>query len=185
VAQSKGSIEPRCGRPTTSPWPVGHVLAHFQKPFCLCVQQRRCSMYPMPKGGSRRKLGRQPNCNAGRPDKWDSRTQSSVRAPPYSTYKYHGAPLAESVKKVRFSPLPQGASKFNLCRVERERGEVLRAGGLSVLSGVLRVARARKLCRNPFRFDGVFQALVRSSAGALPKFYEFWQRADSRVPLVY
>jgi hypothetical protein len=29
-------------------------------------------------------------------------------------------PLAESVKKVRFSPPPQGASKFNLCRVERE-----------------------------------------------------------------
>jgi hypothetical protein len=28
-------------------------------------------------------------------------------------------PLAESVKKVRFSS-PQGASKFNLCRVERE-----------------------------------------------------------------
>jgi hypothetical protein len=29
-------------------------------------------------------------------------------------------PLAESVKKVRFSR-PQGASKFNLCKVERER----------------------------------------------------------------
>jgi hypothetical protein len=29
-------------------------------------------------------------------------------------------PSTESVKKVRFSP-PQGASKFNLCRVERER----------------------------------------------------------------
>jgi hypothetical protein len=29
-------------------------------------------------------------------------------------------PSAESVKKVRFSPPPQGASKFNLCRVERE-----------------------------------------------------------------
>jgi hypothetical protein len=29
-------------------------------------------------------------------------------------------PLAESVKKVRFSPPPQGASKFNLSRVEGE-----------------------------------------------------------------
>jgi hypothetical protein len=28
-------------------------------------------------------------------------------------------PSAESVKKVRFSS-PQGASKFNLCRVERD-----------------------------------------------------------------
>jgi hypothetical protein len=38
---------------------------------------------------------------------------------------------------------------------------------------------------NPFGFDGVFRALVRSSAEALPEFYEFQQRADSRVPLVY
>jgi hypothetical protein len=29
-------------------------------------------------------------------------------------------PRVESVKKVRFSPPPQGASKFNLCRVEIE-----------------------------------------------------------------
>jgi hypothetical protein len=29
VAQSMGSTEPRCGRPATSPWPAGHVLAHF------------------------------------------------------------------------------------------------------------------------------------------------------------
>jgi hypothetical protein len=54
VAQSTGSIEPRCGRPATSPWAVGHVLAHFQKPFYLCVQQRRYSRYPMSKAGARR-----------------------------------------------------------------------------------------------------------------------------------
>jgi hypothetical protein len=53
------------------------------------------------------------------------------------------------------------------------------------LSGVLGVARARKLYQNVFGLDGVFQALVRSSAEALPEFYEFRQRADSRVPLVY
>jgi hypothetical protein len=91
--------------------------------------------------------------------------------------------LAESVKKVRFSPPLQGASQFNLCRVER--GEVLRVGGLPSLSGVLKVARARKLCGNPFRFDGVFQALVRPSVGALLEFYELRQRADPQVPLVY
>jgi hypothetical protein len=64
-------------------------------------------------------------------------------------------PPAEGVKKVRFSPPPtQGASKFNLCRVER--GNVLRVGGLPGLSGVLGVASAQKLCWNPLGFDGVF-----------------------------
>jgi hypothetical protein len=33
-----------------------------------------------------------PICMATRPDKWASRTQSSARAPPYSTYKYPHAP---------------------------------------------------------------------------------------------
>jgi hypothetical protein len=51
--------------------------------------------------------------------------------------------------------------------------------------GVLRAARAWKLCQNLFGFDGVFRALIQSSEGALPEFYEFRQRTDSRVPLVY
>jgi hypothetical protein len=55
----------------------------------------------------------------------------------------------------------------------RKRGEVLRAGGLSGLSGVLGVAQAWKLCQNPLWFNRVFQALVQSSVGALPEFYEF------------
>jgi hypothetical protein len=58
VAQSTGSTEPRCGRTATSPWAAGHVLVYFQKPFCLRVHQRWCSGYPIPKGSSRRKLGR-------------------------------------------------------------------------------------------------------------------------------
>jgi hypothetical protein len=53
------------------------------------------------------------------------------------------------------------------------------------LLGVLRVARAWRLYRSPFGFDGDFQALVRSSAEALLEFCEFRQRADSLVPLVY
>jgi hypothetical protein len=53
------------------------------------------------------------------------------------------------------------------------------------MSEVLRVARARKLCQNPFGFNRVFLALVRPSAGALSEFYEFRQKTDSRVPLVY
>jgi hypothetical protein len=90
-------------------------------------------------------------------------------------------PPAERVKRVRFSPLE--CSQDHSCRVER--GEVLRAGGLLGLSGVLGIAQARKLYRNPFGFDGVFRALVRSSAEALPEFSKFRQRADSRVPQVY
>jgi hypothetical protein len=53
------------------------------------------------------------------------------------------------------------------------------------LSGVLRVARVRKLYRNPLRFDRVFLALVQSGVGVLLEFYEFQQRTDSRVPMVY
>jgi hypothetical protein len=43
----------------------------------------------------------------------------------------------------------------------------------------------RKLYWNPFGFDGDFQALVQSSAEALPEFCKFRQRADSRVPQLY
>jgi hypothetical protein len=75
------------------------------------------------------------------------------------------------------------APKFILGRVER--GKVLRARGLPGLLGVLRVARAQKLYQNPFGFDEVFQALVRSITGALLEFCEFWQRTISQVPLVY
>jgi hypothetical protein len=56
----------------------------------------------------------------GRPDKWASRAQSSARTPPYSSYKYHGAPPVESVKKVRFSPPPKGLTN-SIFVEERER----------------------------------------------------------------
>jgi hypothetical protein len=59
------------------------------------------------------------------------------------------------------------------------------AGGHPDLLGILGVAQARKLCRNPFGIDGVFRALVWSSAEALPEFWKFQKRANSRVPLVY
>jgi hypothetical protein len=49
----------------------------------------------------------------------------------------------------------------------------MRARGLPGLSRVLGVARVQKLYRNPIGFDRVFQALIRSSARALPEFYEF------------
>jgi hypothetical protein len=49
------------------------------------------------------------------------------------------------------------------------------------MSGVLWVAQAWKPCQNPFRFDGVVWALIRSSAGALPESCKFQQRTDSWV----
>jgi hypothetical protein len=44
-------------------------------------------------------LAAQPSCMVGRPDKWASHTQSSARAPPYSSYKYHGAPPGRKCEK--------------------------------------------------------------------------------------
>jgi hypothetical protein len=89
-------------------WPAGHVLVHFKKLFCLRVQQRLCSRYPMPTGGARRKLGRPAKLH-GRPDKWASCAQSLVRAPPYSSYKYHGAPPWEKGwRKWGLAPPPRG-----------------------------------------------------------------------------
>jgi hypothetical protein len=60
--------------------------------------------------------------------------------------------MAESVKGVSLAPY--SAPKFIL--VDRERGKVLRAGGLPGLLRALGVARAWKLYQNPFSFDGVF-----------------------------
>jgi hypothetical protein len=89
----------------------------------------------------------------------------------YPPYKYPYSSWQNVGRKCEFSH--QSASKFSSSRVERERGKLLSAGGLPDLSGVLGVAQARKLCKNPFGFDGVFRALVRSSVGALSGFYEF------------
>jgi hypothetical protein len=63
-------------------------------------------------------LAAQPSCMAGRPDKLAPHAQSSATVPPYSSYKYHGAPPAQSVERVRFSPLEY--SQVHSCRVDRE-----------------------------------------------------------------
>jgi hypothetical protein len=101
---------------------------------------------------------------------------------PYSFCNYLGAPPDRKCEESEVLPPRVLPSPFVW---SRERGEVLKAGGLPGLSGILGVAQVQKLCRNPFGFDRVFCALVWSSAKALPEFYEFRQRADNRVPLVY
>jgi hypothetical protein len=90
-------------------------------------------------------LATRPSCMADRPDKCTSHAQSLARAPPYPSYKYHGALPIESVKKVRLSPPPLRGFQIQSLK-SRERGEVLWARGLPSLSGVLRVAQAWKLC---------------------------------------
>jgi hypothetical protein len=40
-----------------------------------------------------------PSCMADRPAKWASRAQSLARAPPYSSYKYHGAPPSRNYEE--------------------------------------------------------------------------------------
>jgi hypothetical protein len=109
VAQSTGSTEPRCVRPATSPWPTRHVLAHFQKPFFLHVQQKWCSRYPMPK--ERCKEETWPPGQVAWPTGLTSGSPSpNLRSehhltPPINTMVL---PLTKSVKKVRFSPPPKG-----------------------------------------------------------------------------
>jgi hypothetical protein len=64
------------------------------------------------KAVERLNVAARPSFMAGRPDKWASHAQSLARALPYTSYKYLGAPLVESAKKVRFSPY--SAPKFIL-----------------------------------------------------------------------
>jgi hypothetical protein len=94
-----GSTEPRCGQSATSPWSAGHVLVHLQKLFCLHVQQRWCSRYPMPKGAARNLVPSQVAWPAGQTS--GPMAQSSAIAPPYSFYKYHGAPLDRKYEETK------------------------------------------------------------------------------------
>jgi hypothetical protein len=119
VAQSTGSTEPRCGGPATSPWPVGHVLVHFQKNLATCPTeavlevsnaQRQYTEETWPPGQVA-----WPAVMTSGPHTSNLRLEHHVTPPINTTV----LPPVEGVKKVRFSS-PQGASKFNLCRVERE-----------------------------------------------------------------
>jgi hypothetical protein len=165
VAQSLGPTKPKSGRSAPPPWPAGQVLAPFQILLCQRVKEGQCTGYPMPKVGADTKLGCLAGLTSGPPEphfRPKHRLNSPINIPLLLP--------VESVKKVRFSP-PRGFQIQSL--YSRGRGEVLRSEGLPGLSGILGVARARKLYRNPFRFDKVFRALVRSSAGVLPEFCEF------------
>jgi hypothetical protein len=112
-------------------WPVGHItldgwpcVGAFSKTvLSTCPEeavlkvsnaQRQCKKETWPPG--------QVAWPADRADKWASCAQSLARAPPHSSYKYHGAPPGRKCEESEVYPPPlQGASNFNLCRVERER----------------------------------------------------------------
>jgi hypothetical protein len=63
VAQGPGPTEPKWGWSALAPcpalasWPAGQVLAPFQILLCQCVNEGRCTGYPMPKVGASTKLG--------------------------------------------------------------------------------------------------------------------------------
>jgi hypothetical protein len=44
-------------------------------------------------------LAASPSCMVGQLDKWASCDQSSARAPPYSSYKYHDAPTGRKCEE--------------------------------------------------------------------------------------
>jgi hypothetical protein len=72
------------GRPHHLGWPA--MCWRISKNHCVYVSSRGgAQVIQCPKAVQGGNL-------ASRPDKWDARTQSSARALPYSSYKYHGAP---------------------------------------------------------------------------------------------
>jgi hypothetical protein len=99
VAQSMGSIEPRCDRSATSPWSADHVLAYFQKPFVYVSRRGGAQGIQCPKAVQGGNLAASPSCMVGQLDKWASCDQSSARAPPYSSYKYHDAPTGRKCEE--------------------------------------------------------------------------------------
>jgi hypothetical protein len=125
---------------------VAGRLHHLGRPAMCCPISKNHFVYVSNRGGAEGiqcskavqggNLAARPTFMVDRCDKWASHTQSLARVLPYSSYKYHSAPLVESVKKVRFSPPPPSGFQIQSL-YSRERGEVLRAGGLPGLSGAL------------------------------------------------
>jgi hypothetical protein len=73
-------------------WPV--MCWHISKNHFVYVSSRGGAQgIQCPKAVQGGNLAAWPSCMAGQPNKWTSRAQSSARAPPYSSYKYHGAPF--------------------------------------------------------------------------------------------
>jgi hypothetical protein len=82
---------------------------HFGWPAMCWRISKNCFVYMSSRGDAQGiqcpkkvqggNLGARPSCMAGRPDKWASCTQSSARAAPYSSYKYHGAPLSRKCEE--------------------------------------------------------------------------------------
>jgi hypothetical protein len=54
VAQSPSPTKPKWGQPAPPAWAASQVLVPFQFPLCQCVNEGRCTGYPMPKVGGGR-----------------------------------------------------------------------------------------------------------------------------------
>jgi hypothetical protein len=120
VAQSSDRTKPQDGRPATPLWPAGQGLESFRNPSSTHVNLSRQEGYRMWERRCCHKIWppsqvKWPAGLTSRPPKPQFQPRHRIN-PPINTPML---PLAKSVNKVRFSS-PQGASKFNLCRVERE-----------------------------------------------------------------
>jgi hypothetical protein len=79
------------GRPHHLGWPT-MCWCIFKNGFVYVSSRAGAQGIQCPKVVEGGNLAARPSCMAGQPNKWASRTQSLARAPPYSSYKYHGAP---------------------------------------------------------------------------------------------
>jgi hypothetical protein len=92
VAQSTGLIEPRYGRPAMS-WRIS-------KNYFVDVSRRGGAIgIQCPKVVQGGNLATRPSCMAGWLAKWAPHTKSLTTTPPYSSYKYHGAPLGRKCEE--------------------------------------------------------------------------------------
>jgi hypothetical protein len=94
-------------------WSAGHItlasqpcVGTFLKPvFTTCQSKLIRGVSNVGKAVQGGNVATRPSCMSGRHIKWAPCAQSLATTPPYSSYKYHDAPLAKGVKRVRFSPL--------------------------------------------------------------------------------
>jgi hypothetical protein len=64
----------------------------FKNHFVYMSRRGGAQDMQCPKAVQGGNLAARSSCMFGRPDKWTPRAQSSATTPPYSSYKYHGAP---------------------------------------------------------------------------------------------
>jgi hypothetical protein len=95
----KYDMRKRCGKNhglnQAKVWPAGRSAMFWRiskHHFVYASSRGSAQGIQCPKVVQGGNLAARLSCMAARPNKWASHAQSSARAPPYSSYKYHGAP---------------------------------------------------------------------------------------------